>query len=193
MSIAQLDCNHASCIAPGSVIMSRTQSIRRSLRLSIDPNAYPFKSTTHQSLSSPSSSGQLTPDSYDSSSDSEDWIVRSVLCLHDFEASETGHLSFQKNDILDIVKEEDSGWWAALRDGEVGWIPSTFVQPVSQEMADKLRALRPEIREFEYDAERLYNAAPVSHVHSLYGEPVQIDRWISAEGTEAKVAIELKS
>jgi son of sevenless-like protein len=128
-------------------------------------------------------------DSFDSSSDSGDWIVKSVLCLHDFEASEECHLSFRKNEVLDIVKEEDSGWWAALRDDEVGWIPSTFVLPVSQDMAEKLRGLRPDIREVEFDAERLYNpAAPVSHVQSFYGGPAHSVRQISAEDGEAQVS-----
>ncbi|CAL1694311.1 unnamed protein product [Somion occarium] len=41
-----------------------------------------------------------------------------VLCLYDFKAGDVDQLSFKKNEVLDIVKQEDSGWWAALREND---------------------------------------------------------------------------
>jgi hypothetical protein len=69
----------------------------------------------------------------------------SVLCMHDFNPEEPGLLSFRKNEILDVIKRDESGWWAAIQqDGPtgplVGWIPQAYVSVLSEEMAIKLRS-----------------------------------------------------
>ncbi|KAF8204304.1 ras guanine nucleotide exchange factor domain-containing protein [Mycena galopus ATCC 62051] len=89
-------------------------------------------------------------------------IVCSVLCMYDFQSDDADHLAFRKNEILDVVKQEDTGWWAAMRRGGdlIGWIPQAFVNPLSDEMTEKLWNVREELRVYEYDAEQLYNAAP---------------------------------
>jgi len=79
----------------------------------------------------------------------------SVLCMHDFSPEEPGLLSFRKNEILDVIKRDESGWWAAIQqDGAtgplVGWIPQAYVSVLSEEMAIKLRS-KGEIRN-EYHA-----------------------------------------
>lgn len=55
-----------------------------------------------------------------------------VLCMHDFESSDPDHLPFHKDEVLTIIKKEESGWWAAMRPqgDRIGWIPSTFVLPL---------------------------------------------------------------
>jgi son of sevenless-like protein len=74
-------------------------------------------------------------------------VIFSALCMFDFTSSEAGLLSFRKNEILDIVKCTD-GWWAAMKKGEtiLGWIPQTYVTPLTQEMAEKLQDIREELR-----------------------------------------------
>lgn len=56
-----------------------------------------------------------------------------VRCLYDFASEDPDHLAFRAGELLDVVRQEDTGWWAAVRrDGDhVGWIPSAFVLPVS--------------------------------------------------------------
>lgn len=78
-------------------------------------------------------------------------------------------LSFEKNDVLDIIKRDDTGWWAAmLEDGiTVGWIPAAYVAPVSDEMAAKLRHIEPGMRQAEYEAEQLYESAPISRMSNV--------------------------
>ncbi|PPR06125.1 hypothetical protein CVT26_005347, partial [Gymnopilus dilepis] len=97
----------------------------------------------------------------------------SVLCLYDFTAEEPGLLSFKKSDILDIVKRDDTGWWAAMPRGGtanvVGWIPQAFVAPLTAEMAERLSNLAEELRIPDYEAERLYNSVPP------YTNPVNLD------------------
>ncbi|KZT72955.1 ras GEF [Daedalea quercina L-15889] len=64
-----------------------------------------------------------------------------VLALYDYEAVDSDQLSFKKNEVLEIVKREESGWWAALRPGDnlVGWIPRAFVEPISERVVQQLR------------------------------------------------------
>ncbi|KAG7099854.1 hypothetical protein E1B28_001661 [Marasmius oreades] len=147
--------------------------MRQSLHLSIDPS--PFLSVFNPSpdSGSPSSSSRLSTDTSPTSSYSD--IICSVLCMYDFQTDDPIHLSFRKNEILDIVRTEPTGWWAAMKKGgdsdTVGWIPEAFVEPLSEEMADRLMSVRPELRIYEYEAEQLYNTAPTSRI-PLYEDHV---------------------
>ena len=49
---------------------------------------------------------------------------------YDFETEEADQFSFRKNDVLTIVHKEQSGWWAALIDGKVGWVPAAYLEPL---------------------------------------------------------------
>lgn len=159
--------------------MARPQ--RQSLHLSIDPSPYhpePVQISPEESSASssePSSSlatSRTTSADYESVYDYPFNIIYSVLCLYDFETSDPEQLPFHKNEILDVVAKEETGWWAAIaRDkSKVGWIPRAYVQPLSSEMAQRLRSVREEIRVFEYEAEQLYNSAPISRIHGIYDQ-----------------------
>jgi len=89
-------------------------------------------------------------------SPSDDFLF-SVLCLHDFLSDDPTHLSFDKNEVLEIVRCTDAGWWAAMRIGgsTVGWIPNGYVTRVSKTMAKRLRQLPEELRSYELDVEEL--------------------------------------
>ncbi|KAL0951787.1 hypothetical protein HGRIS_008457 [Hohenbuehelia grisea] len=166
---------------------SHSQAVRRSLQLSIDPSLYdPHQSSiSPDSLSPTSTLAQSTTGTTPTSGDS-DVAMFSVLCLHDFQSDDPDHLSFRKNEILDIVKEEDSGWWAAMRQGvfQVGWIPGAFVERLTDDMAERLRGVTEALRVYEYNAEILYDTAPVSNVSRLYDpspeqspSPYYVDDW----------------
>lgn len=165
---------------------SRTQTVRNHLQISIDSyrpsharkDSSPVStssptsstrasiSTSRASVSTVSSTGFDTPATASSAAGSE-WVLFSVLCLHDFDSNDPDQLSFRKNEILQIVKVEDSGWWAAVRlnGTQVGWIPSAFVADLDSDEQDKLQKVRFDLRVYEYDAERLYNSAPSSTAH----------------------------
>ena len=133
---------------------------RQHLHLRIDPALRPSRTT------SPPSAGSVakTPNGPSKGSSA----LCSVLCMHDFHSDDPDHLSFCKHEILDIVKKEESGWWAAVRsDGDqIGWIPQAFVNTLSDEMAERLRRTRQEFREREYNAGQLYASASASS-HSI--------------------------
>ncbi|KAF9011050.1 ras guanine nucleotide exchange factor domain-containing protein [Cyathus striatus] len=157
--------------------MLSSRSQRQSLHLRIDPSPYNAQILISPESHSPSSStsarastmtAETTP-----TSESPGFILCSALCLYDFSSSDPDHLPFHKNEILEIVKQEDSGWWAATRiiGGAVGWIPQAFVVPLSDEMADRLRNVQVDLRCYEYEAEHLYNSLRVPTTNTEYYAP----------------------
>lgn len=95
------------------------------------------------------------PSSSNSPSISSAGVESTVLCLYDFDSSDPDHLPFRKNELLEVIKKEPSGWWAALRTHDdtprIGWVPSAFVVEISSTMADILRSVSEEMRVFEYE------------------------------------------
>ncbi|KAJ3556493.1 hypothetical protein NM688_g2000 [Phlebia brevispora] len=80
-------------------------------------------------------------ESFESSTSGDTFFV---FCVYDFEAADADQLSFRSSEILEVVKKEESGWWAAIREGEekVGWIPSAYVEPISITAVEELLAFR---------------------------------------------------
>lgn len=107
--------------------------------------------------------------------------------MHDFLSDDSTHLSFSRNEILDIFKQEESGWWAAMRRGgdTIGWIPQAFVRPLEEEMAERLLNVREELRIYEYEAEQLYISAPISQIP--YEEPEIFPSLLPQDSMEASV------
>ncbi|KAJ3815612.1 ras guanine nucleotide exchange factor domain-containing protein [Lentinula aff. lateritia] len=170
---------------------SHSQTIRQSLHLSIEPPSY-FSSPTQFSPDSPyTSSSSARPSSGTAGtsplSSGSDSIIYSVLCMHDFLSDDPTHLSFSRNEILDIFKQEESGWWAAMRRGgdTIGWIPQAFVRPLEEEMAERLLSVREELRIYEYEAEQLYVSAPISQIP--YEEPEIFPSLLPQDSMEAGV------
>ncbi|KAJ7024347.1 ras guanine nucleotide exchange factor domain-containing protein [Mycena alexandri] len=152
--------------------LAHSSHLRQSLHLNIDASPYDLDGIPSGS-NSPSSSARAsigTEITSPTPSSMSELVLCSVLCMYDFQSPDTDHLQFRKNEILDVVKQEDTGWWAAMRRGGdfIGWIPQAFVNPLSEEMTEKLWNIREELRVYEYDAEQLYNAAPTIRNHEWY-------------------------
>ena len=98
---------------------------RSSLRLSIDASPYHLQvqPVNAPDSASPSGSGLFTGPSK-TSPGSQSHRICHVLCLHDYSSDDPTHLPFNRNEILEIVAQEETGWWAAMRPGgdKVGWI-----------------------------------------------------------------------
>jgi son of sevenless-like protein len=191
---------------------SRIQAVRQHLHISIDP----YRPTHGRNVSSPASTASPTsthasistsrasvsttsttstcysnvePRSALSSAGTSDWVLFSVLCLHDFESDDPDHLFFRKNEILRVVKQEETGWWAAVRQNgtQVGWIPSAFVVELQDAELDKLQKVHFDLRVYEYDAGRLYNSALISQLHSACTDSSQSPTLDARGETSAKV------
>lgn len=105
--------------------MKGNARLRSSLRLSIDASPYhlqvqPFNAPES---GSPRSSG-ISASSSKTSASSQGYRICYALCLHDYFSDDPTHLCFDRNEILEIVAQEESGWWAAMRldEDSVGWI-----------------------------------------------------------------------
>ena len=90
-----------------------------------------------------------------------DWCMHYVLYQHDFNSSNCDHLSFCQNKVLKIVKKESSGWWAILRNNQIGWILSMFIVEISKEIAESLLSTKEGTCSYEYGNGRLYTSIPV--------------------------------
>lgn len=99
----------------------------------------------------------------------QEFISISVLCMHDFEPEEAGLLPFRKGEILDVIKRDETGWWAAMKqskskESRIGWIPQAYVSLLSEEMANKLRNVEKKSRLKDYEAAMTYNGSPLTDV-----------------------------
>ncbi|KAJ3535720.1 hypothetical protein NMY22_g6360 [Coprinellus aureogranulatus] len=150
--------------------ISKSISVRQALNLQIEAHPYNdsaislISSFESSSASSSSASHSGPQSSSESVAGNAATVICTVLCMHDFSSDEEHALSFRRNELLEVVKQEDTGWWAAMRKGStvVGWIPEAYVKALTREMAESLRRITPELRVYEYQAELLYNAAPTS-------------------------------
>ena len=92
--------------------------------------------------------------------------ICSVIGLYDFFSSDSNRLSFWKHDILDIVRQDELGWWGTVRsDGsEIGWIPAKFVRTLKDDVAYSAHDIREKTRvpEFATKAESVRSAPPLS-------------------------------
>lgn len=146
---------------------SKSQIMRKSLHIDIDSSPYVSELVISPDSASPSSestrfstgTSRTTPTS--AGSDQDEF---SVLCLYDFRAADDDQLSFRKNEILLVVKRENTGWWAAMRRGgnTIGWIPQAFVNSLTEEMAERLANVKEDLRFYVYQAEQLWEPEPES-------------------------------
>jgi son of sevenless-like protein len=56
--------------------------------------------------------------------------------LYDYDAQDPSALSFRRNDIIEILTRQPSGWWDGLLGDERGWFPSNYVVIISDEEAE---------------------------------------------------------
>lgn len=105
--------------------------------------AAPMYSNHHQAFL-PSSSRATTSVSSGHSQlqQQEDFIedqYASLFCraLYDYEAQDASALSFRRNDIIEVLTQQPSGWWDGLLGEERGWFPSNYVVVISDEEAEQ--------------------------------------------------------
>jgi son of sevenless-like protein len=119
--------------------INRPQSLR--LQIGSSPDVRGFTPVT----SSPFTSiARREPWGFESPSGECYERICSVIGLYDFFSTDPDRLSFRKHEILEIVRQDESGWWGAVRgDGsEVGWIPARFVHTLSDDAARRVYNIR---------------------------------------------------
>ncbi|KAK0464469.1 ras guanine nucleotide exchange factor domain-containing protein [Desarmillaria tabescens] len=66
----------------------------------------------------------------------EDFPVLYCRALYDYDAQDASALSFRRNDIIEVLTQQASGWWDGLLREERGWFPSNYVTIISEEDAE---------------------------------------------------------
>lgn len=132
--LSHLDQRYSTAV-PRLLTMLPSEAPRLALRISTDtywPRERPQLSLDDSPLSPSSDLGLATSGSSPGSAVSDS--LCQVLCMFDFESSDPDQLSFNKDEILTVIKQEESGWWAAMRPSgdRIGWIPSSFVEPLPE-------------------------------------------------------------
>lgn len=69
--------------------------------------------------------------------DDEQYIT-TFFCraLYDYQSQDSSSLSFQKDDVIEVLTQLESGWWDGLLGDERGWFPSNYVTVISDEQAE---------------------------------------------------------
>jgi son of sevenless len=178
--------------------VSRSQFVRHSLQLTIGRLRHSASTDRHTPTpTSPSTSSSSTRARVTTSPSyghhAFHLVICSVLCLFDFTSLDPDHLSFHKNEILEVVKQDHdgSGWWAAMRsvanggNGRVKWIPKAFVVPLEEQMALRLRETPGDLRSLMFDAESLCSSNSASRLNRLNEKAPSLGSH--AEELESKV------
>ncbi|KAG0229944.1 hypothetical protein BGW42_001272 [Actinomortierella wolfii] len=56
-----------------------------------------------------------------------------VRALYDFQSDDATNLTFKKDDVIQVLAQLESGWWAGNIDGRQGWFPSNYVQIIGED------------------------------------------------------------
>jgi hypothetical protein len=60
-------------------------------------------------------------------------LLFQVIGVQKFKGELSSDLSFERNEILDIIRKPEEGWWQARNSmGTIGMIPVNYVQKVSR-------------------------------------------------------------
>lgn len=52
--------------------------------------------------------------------------TRTVRALYPLNTGMTGELAFKEGDMIEVIREDPSGWWEGKLDGQVGRFPSNY-------------------------------------------------------------------
>lgn len=69
---------------------------------------------------------------------SDEQYITTFFCraLYDYQTQDSSSLSFQRDDVIEVLTRLESGWWDGLLGDERGWFPSNYVTVISDEEAE---------------------------------------------------------
>ncbi|KAI7828926.1 ras guanine nucleotide exchange factor domain-containing protein [Gamsiella multidivaricata] len=59
-----------------------------------------------------------------------------VRALYDFDSEDATNLTFKKDDVIQVLAQLESGWWAGYCQGRQGWFPSNYVEVLGEDDLD---------------------------------------------------------
>ncbi|KAF8925510.1 hypothetical protein BGZ52_006810 [Haplosporangium bisporale] len=67
----------------------------------------------------------------DEDDENEQFVI--VRALYPFESKDPTSLSFEKDALIQVLTQLESGWWYGFCNDERGWFPSNYVQEISED------------------------------------------------------------
>ncbi|KAI8458623.1 myosin I [Phakopsora pachyrhizi] len=58
--------------------------------------------------------------------------VKQYVAIGAFETEEEGEIGLSKGDVVEVIQEENNGWWLVKNGNKQGWAPSNYLQLVEQ-------------------------------------------------------------
>ena len=106
----------------------------------------------------------------------EQYNVLFCRALYDYEAQDASALSFRRDDIIEVLTQQPSGWWDGLLGKERGWFPSNYVVIISDEEAELFFST-------EYSTvDDQHLGIPVDIPHSTAGgTQAENEEWLDSE------------
>lgn len=53
-----------------------------------------------------------------------------VKARFNFKPNNEDELSFNKGDLIHVMRQEEGGWWEGSLNGKTGWFPSNYVREI---------------------------------------------------------------
>ncbi|KAF9908666.1 hypothetical protein EC991_009594 [Linnemannia zychae] len=91
--------------------------------------------------------------------ETEPFVV--VRALYPFHSEEPSSLSFEREELIQVLTQLDSGWWYGFCHGEHGWFPSNYVEEVTQDELD----LASEVGSVDEHRQHADHSDPGDHEH----------------------------
>lgn len=60
-------------------------------------------------------------------SPSASFSVEQVTCMYPYTAQNSDELTFQKDDVINVINKDDPDWWKGDLNGMIGVFPSNYV------------------------------------------------------------------
>lgn len=83
-------------------------------------------SASRSAPASASSVDEGVPDPHPNGPNELDRSRMYVRALYDYSTDDTTSLSFRAGDVIQVLKQLDSGWWDGIVNGQRGWFPSNY-------------------------------------------------------------------
>ncbi|KAK6974355.1 hypothetical protein R3P38DRAFT_3133460 [Favolaschia claudopus] len=62
---------------------------------------------------------------------------KTLYCaLYNYKALDSSELSFNENDVIEVLTEHPDGWWGGLLDGKSGYVPASHLTPLLNDKAE---------------------------------------------------------
>ena len=100
--------------------------------------------------------------------------------LYDYEAQDASALSFRRDDIIEVLTQQPSGWWDGLLGIERGWFPSNYVVIISDEEAELAFSTTCYSTMDGQNSGIQLNSADISH-STVGGTQAENEEWLDNE------------